>query len=302
MNDLVWWLLAGAVVCAIAAILGYRAYARAALRRQAERHASEDAARLQAQRRAAAQEAARVDAAKRAEAEAARAKAEAQRLVDARRAAEAAQAEAVRTAAAQAAAKAAAERHAAEDAARARVAAAAAAAREAARLAAERAAAVTAAPPPRPAQPPAPSAPAPLPPVVLTPPPPRRKAREQTLVMVADDSKIVRVKTGRLLEQHRYRVSYATDGLDAAQQLQNNTPDVVITDVEMPGMDGFELTRQVRSNPGTAHIPVIMITAAEDRHRDDAQRAGVSMLLGKPYPEDELIAHIRHAMNDDAGA
>ena len=301
MNDLVWWLLAGAVVCAIAAILGYRAYARAALKRQAERHAAEDAARLQAQRRAAAQEAARVEAAKRAEAEAARAKAEAQRLVDARRAAEAAQAEAVRTAAAQAAAKAAAERHAAEDAARARVAAAAAAAREAARLAAERAAAV-APPPPRPAPPPAPTAPAPLPPIVLTPPPPRRKAREQTLVMVADDSKIVRVKTGRLLELHRYRVSYATDGLDAAQQLQNNTPDVVITDVEMPGMDGFELTRQVRSNPGTAHIPVIMITAAEDRHRDDAQRAGVSMLLGKPYPEDELIAHIQRAMNDDAGA
>ena len=298
MNDLVWWLLAGAVVCAIAALLGYRAYARAALKRQAERHAAEDAARLHAQRRAAAQEAARVEAAKRAEAEAARAKAEAQRLVDARRAAEAAQAEAVRVAAAQAAAKAAAERHAAEEAARARVAAAAAAAREAARLAAERTAAVAPPPPP----PRAPSAPAPLPPIVLTPPPPRRKAREQTLVMVADDSKIVRVKTGRLLELHRYRVSYATDGLDAAQQLHSNTPDVVITDVEMPGMDGFELTRQVRGNPGTAHIPVIMITAAEDRHRDDAQRAGVSMLLGKPYPEDELIAHIQRAMNDDAGA
>ena len=76
----------------------------------------------------------------------------------------------------------------------------------------------------------------------------------------------------------------------------------MITDVEMPGMNGFELTRQVRGNPGTAHIPVIMITAAEDRHRDDAQRAGVSMLLGKPYPEDELIAHIRRAMNDEAGA
>jgi CheY-like chemotaxis protein len=296
MNDLVWWVLAGAIVCAIAAVLGYRAYARAALKRQAERHAAEDAARLQAQRRAAAQEAARVEASKRAEAEAARAKAQAQRLVDARRAAEFAKAEAVRAAAAQAAAKAAAERHAAEEAARARVAAAAAAAREAARLAAERAAAIAPPPPP-----PAPIAPAPLPPIVLTPPPPRRKAREQTLVMVADDSKIVRVKTGRLLEQHRYRVSYATDGLDAAQQLKSNTPDVVITDVEMPGMDGFELTRQVRGNPGTAHIPVIMITAAEDRHRDDAQRAGVSMLLGKPYPEDELIAHIRRAMNDDAG-
>ena len=290
MNDLVGW-LAAAVICVIAAALGYRAYTRAALRRQAERFAAEETARLQAQRKAAAQDAARVDAAKRAEAaqvEAARAKAEAQRIVDARRAAEAAQAEAAREAAAQAAAKAAAERHAAEQAARERV-AAAAAAREAARLAAERAA-VAPAPP---AAPPA----APVAPVAPRVP---RKTREQTLVMVADDSKIVRVKTGRLLEQHRYRVSYATDGLDAAQQLRSNTPDVVITDVEMPGMNGFELTRQVRENPGTAHIPVIMITAAEDRHRDDAQRAGVSTLLGKPYPEDALIDHIRRAMREDA--
>jgi CheY-like chemotaxis protein len=122
------------------------------------------------------------------------------------------------------------------------------------------------------------------------------KAPEQTLVMVADDSKIVRVKTGRLLAQHRYRVAFATDGLDAAQQIEAEMPDVVITDVDMPGMDGFELTRHVRQNPLTAHIPVIMITAADDKHRADADRAGVSVLLGKPYPEDELIARIRRAM------
>jgi CheY-like chemotaxis protein len=114
--------------------------------------------------------------------------------------------------------------------------------------------------------------------------------------MVADDSKLVRITTGRLLARHHYQVSYATDGLDAAQQLQATIPDVVITDVEMPGMDGFELTRHVRENPLTAHIPVIMITAADDRHRDDARRAGVSKLLGKPYPEQELIDTIRNAM------
>lgn len=122
------------------------------------------------------------------------------------------------------------------------------------------------------------------------------KSPDQTLVMVADDSKVVRVKTGRLLAQHRYRVAYAVDGLDAARQLQDCVPDVVITDVEMPGMDGFELTRHVRQNPLTAHIPIIMITAADDKHRDDAQRAGVTVLLGKPYPEDALIEHIRVAM------
>ena len=128
------------------------------------------------------------------------------------------------------------------------------------------------------------------------------KTPEQTLVMVADDSKVVRIKTGRLLALHQYRVTFATDGLDAAQQMESSVPDVVITDVEMPGMDGFELTRHVRQNPRTAHIPVIMITAADDRHREDANRAGVSVLLGKPYPEDELIAHIQHAMNPGRAA
>ncbi|HEX7500051.1 MAG TPA: response regulator [Polyangia bacterium] len=122
------------------------------------------------------------------------------------------------------------------------------------------------------------------------------KTPEQTLVMVADDSKIVRVKTGRLLARHQYRVFYATDGLDAAQRMRTSIPDVVITDVDMPGMDGFELTRHVRKNPLTAHIPIIMITAADDRHREDADRAGVSVLLGKPYLEEELIDCIRSAM------
>jgi CheY-like chemotaxis protein len=132
-------------------------------------------------------------------------------------------------------------------------------------------------------------------------PPPRLAAKSaaQTLVLVADDSKVVRIKTGRLLAQHHYQVSYASDGLDAVQQLQANPPDLVITDVEMPGMDGFELTRHIRGNPQTAQLPVIMITAADDRHREQAEAAGVSVLLGKPYPEDALIAQIRLAMGQD---
>ncbi len=76
-------------------------------------------------------------------------------------------------------------------------------------------------------------------------------------------------------------------------------PDLVITDVEMPGMDGFELTRHIRADPRTAHLPVIMITAADDRHREQADASGVSVLLGKPYPEDLLIAHIRQALGQD---
>ena len=133
---------------------------------------------------------------------------------------------------------------------------------------------------------------------------PRRaiKAPAQTLVLVADDSKVVRIKTGRLLAQHQYQIAYANDGLDAVQQMQAQRPDVLITDVEMPGMDGFELTRHIRAHPQTAQLPVIMITAADDRHREEADAAGVSVLLGKPYPEDALIAHIRLAMGQDAAA
>jgi CheY-like chemotaxis protein len=121
---------------------------------------------------------------------------------------------------------------------------------------------------------------------------PPRKTREQLVVMVADDSKIVRVKTSRLLVQHRYQVCLAEDGLDAARQIAARMPDVLITDVEMPGMDGFELTRRLRENPATAHIPIIMITAADAQHRDNAARAGVNALLGKPYPDAELVARI----------
>jgi len=109
----------------------------------------------------------------------------------------------------------------------------------------------------------------------------------------------VRIKTGRLLTQHQYQVAYANDGLDAVQQMQAQRPDVLVTDVEMPGMDGFELTRNIRANPQTAQLPVIMITAADDRHREQADAAGVSVLLGKPYPEDTLLAHIRRAMGQD---
>jgi len=120
---------------------------------------------------------------------------------------------------------------------------------------------------------------------------------EQCLVMIADDSKVVRIKTSRLLAKHLYRVSLAEDGLDAARQIEIDLPDVLITDVEMPGMDGFELTRQVRSNPRTAHIPIVMITADDEKHRADAAEAGVSVLLSKPYPEDQLLSYLQSTLS-----
>ena len=144
---------------------------------------------------------------------------------------------------------------------------------------------------PEPAPEPAP-APAPAPPCVVA-----NRTPEQCLVMIADDSKVVRIKTSRLLAKHLYRVSLAEDGLDAARQIELDLPDVLITDVEMPGMDGFELTRQMRSNPRTAHIPIVMITADDVKHRADAFEAGVSVLLSKPYPEDQLLSYLQSTLN-----
>jgi CheY-like chemotaxis protein len=125
------------------------------------------------------------------------------------------------------------------------------------------------------------------------PQPPRRP--EDTLVLVADDSKVVRVKTSRLLAQHGYRVVLAEDGTQAAQLLDVELPSVLITDVEMPGLDGFELTRHVRAHPAARHIPIIMITSSDERLKAAAADAGVTLVLGKPFPEEALIACIERS-------
>ena len=119
------------------------------------------------------------------------------------------------------------------------------------------------------------------------------KTAEQTLVMLVDDSKMVRVKSSRLLASHGFQVVTAVDGIDALKQLEICCPDLVITDVDMPGMDGFGLVNALRGNPRTQNIPLVMITSAEDRHREEAMRVGVGLVMGKPYDEVELIAHIR---------
>ncbi|MCK9685125.1 response regulator [Scleromatobacter humisilvae] len=119
------------------------------------------------------------------------------------------------------------------------------------------------------------------------------KTVEQTLVMLVDDSKMVRVKSSRLLASHGFQVVTAVDGIDALKQLENCCPDLVITDVDMPGMDGFGLVSALRGNARTQQIPLVMITSAEDRHRDEAMRLGVGLVMGKPYDEAALIAHIR---------
>ena len=123
------------------------------------------------------------------------------------------------------------------------------------------------------------------------------KTPAQTVVMVTDDSRVVRVKTGRLLAAHNYQVVMAEDGLDALRQIENSIPDLLITDLDMPGMGGMELVRQLRSHGRTVDLPIIMITADGEALRTEALESGVNAVLGKPYPEEQLIAQIRLLMS-----
>ena len=121
--------------------------------------------------------------------------------------------------------------------------------------------------------------------------------------MVIDDSLTVRKITSRLLARENYQVLTAKDGVDALEQLHDICPDVILVDVEMPRMDGFDLTRNVRGDVKLKHIPVIMITSrTADKHRQYAMEIGVNVFLGKPYQEEELLAQIDYLVKNRAGA
>ena len=110
------------------------------------------------------------------------------------------------------------------------------------------------------------------------------------LVLVVDDSLTVRRITQRLLEREGYRVVVAKDGLDGLEKLGTERPAVLLTDIEMPRMDGFDLVRNMRADPELSDLPVIMITSRlAQKHRDYAAELGVDHYLGKPYGEDELL-------------
>ena len=109
-------------------------------------------------------------------------------------------------------------------------------------------------------------------------------------IMVVDDSLTVRKITGRLLAREGYQVLTAKDGVEALEQLLDIVPDVILVDIEMPRMDGFDLTRNIRADALLKNIPIIMITSrTADKHRDYAFEIGVNQYLGKPYEEEELL-------------
>ena len=114
------------------------------------------------------------------------------------------------------------------------------------------------------------------------------------LIMVVDDSITVRRVTQRLLKREGYRVVMAADGLQALERLQDEKPTLVLSDIEMPRMDGFDLARNIRGDAKLHDLPIIMITSRiAEKHREHARELGVDHYLGKPYAEDELLRLVR---------
>jgi chemosensory pili system protein ChpA (sensor histidine kinase/response regulator) len=124
-------------------------------------------------------------------------------------------------------------------------------------------------------------------------PPPVVEARKVPLVMVVDDSVTMRKVTGRVLERHNFEVGTAKDGIDALERMVDRVPDLMLLDIEMPRMDGYELATAMKADPRLRDVPIIMITSRTgEKHRQRAFEIGVQRYLGKPYQEHELLRNV----------
>ncbi len=124
------------------------------------------------------------------------------------------------------------------------------------------------------------------------------KDHNLTKIMVVDDSITVRKITARLLERQGMEALTAKDGFDAMAKLQTYIPDLILLDVEMPRMDGYELATQIRNNPDLKHLPIIMITSRTGiKHREKAKKLGINRYLGKPFNDIELMENIRDLLS-----
>ena len=122
--------------------------------------------------------------------------------------------------------------------------------------------------------------------------------RQQPIVLVVDDSVTVRKVTSRFLERQGITAVVAKDGIDAIEILQELTPDLILLDIEMPRMDGFEVAMQVRFNQRLRNIPIIMITSRTgEKHRARAFEIGVNGYMGKPFQEKELLSNIKNLLD-----
>ena len=122
---------------------------------------------------------------------------------------------------------------------------------------------------------------------------PAGEQRAVPLVMVVDDSITMRKVTGRVLERNNFEVLTAKDGLDALERMVDVVPDLMLLDIEMPRMDGYELATAMKADARLARVPIIMITSRTgDKHRQRAMDIGVDRYLGKPYQENELMRNV----------
>ena len=118
-------------------------------------------------------------------------------------------------------------------------------------------------------------------------------ARKVPLVMVVDDSVTMRKVTGRVLERHNFEVGTAKDGIDALERMAERVPDLMLLDIEMPRMDGYELATAMKAEARLRDVPIIMITSRTgEKHRQRAMEIGVNRYLGKPYQEHELLRNV----------
>ncbi len=122
--------------------------------------------------------------------------------------------------------------------------------------------------------------------------------RARPLVMVVDDSITMRKVTSRVLERVEMDVITAKDGIDALERLQERTPDVMLLDIEMPRMDGYELATHMKNDPRLKRVPIIMITSRSgEKHRQRALEIGVERYLGKPYQEADLLRNVQEVLS-----
>ena len=136
-----------------------------------------------------------------------------------------------------------------------------------------------------------------LPPEVVEAP---KETSRQPLVMVVDDSITMRKVTSRVLDNHSIEVMTAQDGVDAIEQLRDRVPDLMLLDIEMPRMDGYELLEHVRADARLRHVPIVMITSrAGQKHRRKARQAGANGYLTKPYQEAELVEQVGQMLEID---
>jgi chemosensory pili system protein ChpA (sensor histidine kinase/response regulator) len=130
----------------------------------------------------------------------------------------------------------------------------------------------------------------------------RPEAEGPRVVMVVDDSITMRKVTTRVLEREQFGVITAKDGVDALEKLQEHIPDVMLLDIEMPRMDGFELATHMKNDSRFRNVPIVMITSRTgEKHRQRAFEIGVDRYLGKPYGEADLLRNVRELLETSGG-